>query len=108
MKESENFPNCRVGNMLVISLTEFRKGVVEMLGDLMQSDSQDMLMKGRAGCVATMLACGAENMGISEMIEAGDCWLNCTMDCDESLDGIIIYDDTINNPQPIVAISDFK
>jgi hypothetical protein len=91
MKPSENFPNCKLGNMLILTLEEFRNQVVDFYAGVIEADAKDMLSHGNTGSVGKMMQLGVENMSMDDLIEIADAWLNITMDCDTELDGIIVW-----------------
>jgi hypothetical protein len=108
MEESKVYPKLQTANMLVITEQEFRKALVEFYASFIEQDAEDMLTHGNTGPMGKMMQVGVDNMGLTDLLEAADPWLSCTMDCDDSIDGVIIWDNLTSKSHAVVAVHDFE
>ena len=101
-KDNENWPDVDMGKMMVITLDEFRNGIVDLYREILTGSLDEHL---REGCdfAADLLSKGIDNMGIEELADKGSAFIDITMDMDTSLDGIVVWDGVDMKSATLVA-----
>ena len=99
-KDNENFPESNMGRMMVLTLDEYRDGIVGLYSDILGDSIGEMLIDGNC---PKMLSQGVKHMDVHELKNEASIYAGVTMDMDDSLDGIIVWDGEDDTTAVIIA-----
>ena len=103
-QDNENFPGANMGRMLVLTLEQYRAGILDLYHSIFQSSLEDMLKEGFT-IGRNMLEKGIDNMTINELMNEAHAFAEITMDMDDTIDGIVVWDGE-REETAVVIISD--